>query len=119
MLFVAEYSLGWDGLEAAAAKRLEWPEVRPETFRFVSEYIWHDGDTPFRGIAIIDVESVEDLHHFVLHYGSTVRMRIHPATDVMSGIETTMGAAETAPAKKAARPGAPGQPSKKKRRAKR
>jgi hypothetical protein len=88
MLFVAEYRMDWDGLEDAIAKRLEWGEVKPDSFRYVGEYFWHGGDPPFRGVAIVDVESVEDVHAFVLHYGKSVSWDIHPATDVMTGIGT-------------------------------
>ena len=88
MLFVAEYELSWDALEAVVAKRLEWNAVQPDGFRFVGEYIWQDRDPPFRGLAIIDAASVEALNAFVLHYGPTLTMRIYPATDVASGIAT-------------------------------
>jgi len=86
MLFVAEYEVSWEGLEAAVSKRLEWDEFKPEGFRFLGEYTWHEGTPPFRGVAIFEADSVEDVHAFVLHYGPTVVMRVHPATDVMTGI---------------------------------
>jgi hypothetical protein len=86
MLFVAEYTLDWEDVETAAAKRLEWGEVQPESFRMVGEYVWHNGEPPFRGMAIIEAASIEDLHSFVLHYGETLRMHLYPATDVMGGI---------------------------------
>ena len=88
MLFVAEYELNWDALEDAVAKRLEWGEVKPDSFRYVGEYFWHDGDPPFKGVVIMEVETVDDVHSFILHYGPTMRWRIHAATDVLSGIET-------------------------------
>ena len=88
MLFVAEYELTWEALEAAIAKRLEWDESQPEGFRFVGEYVWQEGDPPFRGIAIIEAEHVEALNSFVLHYGPTLKVRIHPASDVVSAIST-------------------------------
>jgi hypothetical protein len=90
MLFVAEYSVSWDGLEAAVAKRLEWGELKPETFKYLGEYTWHDGDPPFRGVTIFEAESVEDVHAFVLHYGPTIQLKVHSATDVMSGIQTLL-----------------------------
>jgi hypothetical protein len=86
MLFVAEYEIGWEQLEAAVAKRLEWDELRPEGFRFVGEYIWHDRDPPFRGVAVIDADSVEVLNSFVLHYGPSLKIQIHAASDVTSSI---------------------------------
>ena len=86
MLFVAEYSLTWESLEAVVAKRLEWDDVRPEGFRFVAEYVWQQGDPPFRGIAVIDADEVESLNSFVLHYGPSLQMHIRPATDVGSAI---------------------------------
>ena len=86
MLFIAEYELTWDSLEAAVAKRLEWSEVQPDGFRFVGEYVWQDRDPPFRGVAIIDADSVEALNSFVLHYGPTVKMHVHPASDVATGL---------------------------------
>jgi hypothetical protein len=86
MLFVAEYEFGWEMLEAVVAKRIEWGEAQAEGFRFVGEYVWQDHDPPFRGVAIIDADDVEPLNAFVLHYGPTLKIRLHPATDVASGI---------------------------------
>lgn len=82
MLFVAEYDLSWDALDAVVAKKLEWDEVAPEGFRFVGEYVWTDHDPPFRGIAVIETDDVQALNAFVLHYGPTIRVRIHAATDL-------------------------------------
>jgi hypothetical protein len=91
MIFVAEYELTWDNLEAAMAKRMEWDHVCPETFRFVGEYVWADGDPPFRGVAIFEADSVEDVNHFILHYGPTLKMATHPASDVVSAIASAAG----------------------------
>ncbi len=87
MLFVAEYELRWETLDAAVAKRIEWSEIQPDGFHFVGEYVWQDRDPPFRGIAIIDADSVEALNSFVLHYGPTLKMHVHPASDVATGLE--------------------------------
>jgi len=86
MLFVAEYTFTWGALSAVVAKRLEWGEVQPEGFRFVGEYVWQDREPPFRGIAIIEADDIEALNAFALHYGPTLQMAIHPASDVASGI---------------------------------
>jgi hypothetical protein len=91
MIFVAEYELSWDNLETAIAKRMEWDEVRPDTFHFVGEYVWSDRDPPFRGVAIFEADSVEDVNAFILHYGPTVKMSAHPASDVVSAIKGVMG----------------------------
>lgn len=91
MLFVAEYTFDWHSLEAVVAKRMDWDDIRPEGFRFVGEYVWKEGDPPFRGVVIIDADSVEDLNSFVLHYGPTLAMRIHPASDVASGVAMIAG----------------------------
>ena len=88
MLFVAEYELSWDALEAVIAKRLEWDEAMPDGFRFIGEYVWQDSDPPFRGVAIIEADSVEALNSFALHYGPTLRLRMHTASDVVSAIGT-------------------------------
>lgn len=88
MLFVAEYEFGWDALSAVIAKRIEWGEALPEGFRFVGEWVWANGEPAFRGVAVVEVEGVEALDAFVLHYGPTLTMRIHPATDVATGIAT-------------------------------
>lgn len=88
MLFVAEYELSWEALEAVIAKRLEWDEAMPDGFRFVGEYVWQDSDPPFRGVAIIEADSVEALNSFSLHYGPTLRVSVHPASDVVSAIST-------------------------------
>lgn len=89
MLFVAEYDLTWDTLEAVMAKRLEWDAARPEGFRFVGEYVWQDREPAFRGVAIIEADNVEALNSFCLHYGPSLKIRIHPASDVVSAIATT------------------------------
>ncbi|RMG15160.1 MAG: hypothetical protein D6731_08910 [Planctomycetota bacterium] len=86
MLFVANYEVTWEALETAVAKRLEWNEAKPDSFRYVGEWVWHEGDPPFRGVAVVEVGSVEDLNAWVLHYGETLSLRIRPATDVVSGI---------------------------------
>ena len=92
MLFVAEYDLDWDALDAAVAKRLEWEDAKPEDFRFLGEYVWQDRQPPFRGVAIIEADSVEAINSFVLHYGPTLRVEIHPASDVLSAIGMTQEA---------------------------
>jgi hypothetical protein len=86
MLFVAEYEFGWEALSTVVAKRLEWGQAQPDGFRFVGEYIWQDRDPPFRGVAVIEAGEVEALNAFALHYGPTLKMVIHAATDVQSGI---------------------------------
>jgi hypothetical protein len=86
MLFVAEYEFGWESLSAVVAKRLEWDAAQPDGFRFVGEYIWQDREPPFRGISVIEADGVEALNAFALHYGPTLKMAIHPASDVQSGI---------------------------------
>ncbi|MBI4514372.1 MAG: hypothetical protein HY699_00970 [Deltaproteobacteria bacterium] len=91
MLFVAEYELNWPSLDAAIAKRLDWNEVQPEGFRFVGEYVWQNGEPPFRGVAIIEADSVEALNSFVVHYGPTLKMNVHPASDVVSAISLAGG----------------------------
>ena len=73
-------------LSAVVAKRLEWDAAQPEGFRFVGEYIWQNREPPFRGFAVIEAKDVEALNAFALHYGPTLRMAIHPATDVHSDI---------------------------------
>jgi len=96
MLFVAEYELSWDTLEAAMAKRLEWDEAKPDDFRFVGEYVWPDRDPPFRGVAIIEAGSVEAINSFALHYGPALKIRVHPASDVVSAINGVAAPAATA-----------------------
>ena len=86
MLFVAEYEFGWEALSTVVAKRLEWGHAQPDGFRVVGEYIWQEREPAFRGIAVIDAREVEVLNAFALHYGPTLKMMIHPATDVQSGI---------------------------------
>jgi hypothetical protein len=86
MLFVAEYEFGWDALSTVVAKRLEWDAAQPDGFRFVGEYIWQDREPPFHGVAVIEAADVHALNAFALHYGPTLRMVIHAATDVQSGI---------------------------------
>ncbi len=97
MLFVAEYEFSWDTLEAAMARRLEWDAMKPDAFRYVGEYIWQDGEPPFRGIAIFEAESVDDVNAFVLNYGPTLVMKVHPASDVVSAIASFPGAKAAEP----------------------
>jgi Domain of unknown function (DUF3303) len=97
MLFVAEYELSWEMLEAAVAKRLEWQHAQPRGFRFVAEYVWPDADPAFRGVAVIEADSVAALNSFALHYGPALRMRLHPASDVVSAIRLFKGEEAAAP----------------------
>ena len=97
MLFVAEYEFGWEALSTVVAKRLEWGHVQPDGFRFVGEYIWQQREPAFRGIAVIEAREVEVLNAFALHYGPTLKMVIHPATDVQSGIAMLHDAQSGAP----------------------
>jgi hypothetical protein len=87
MLFVAEYEFDWDALSTVVAKRLEWGEALPDGFRFVGEYVWPQREPAFRGVAIIDVDDVQALNAFVLHYGPALCVTIHPASDVHTGIQ--------------------------------
>ncbi len=96
MLFVAEYELQWEALDAAIAKRLEWDTTMPEGFRFVGEYVWQDGEPPFRGVAIFEADHVEAINSFALHYGPTLKIRVHPASDVVSAIGGAPSGRETA-----------------------
>ena len=96
MLFVAEYEVAWESLETAVAKRLEWDAVCPDDFRFVAEYVWPDSPAPFRGIAVFEAGSVDAVNSFRLHYGATLHMRIHPASDVVSAIGRLAGASPPA-----------------------
>ena len=103
MLFVAEYEFGWESMPSVMAKRMEWPEMQPEGFRFVGEYIWTDREPPFRGIAVIEAADATALNAFALHYGPTLKMAIHPASDVMSGIAAlSAGSAASEPARRRA-----------------
>ncbi len=91
MVFVAEYSFAWDALSTVVAKRLEWDDAQPEGFRFVGEWVWKDREPAFRGVAVIEVDDVEALNAFALHYGSTITMSFNAASDVMSAL-TQVGA---------------------------
>ncbi len=105
MLFVAEYELQWETLDAAIAKRLEWDTAMPEGFRFVGEYVWQDGHPPFRGVAIFDADSVEAINSFTLHYGPTLKMQVHPASDVVSAISGAGSGSPRRPARRRAAAG--------------
>jgi hypothetical protein len=103
MLFVAEYELNWDTLDAAIAKRLEWDDAKPDGFRFVGEYVWQDSNPPFRGVAIFEADSVEAINAFTLHYGPALTVRVHPASDVVSAIGN-VGAGNAAARRQRTRP---------------
>jgi len=86
MRFALEYEVGWDQLEQAIAKRIDWDEVQPEDFRFECEYIWPDPGGGFRGVAIADVGSSAALNSLIFHYGPVLKIRVSPASDVLSSI---------------------------------
>jgi hypothetical protein len=92
MLFVAEYPFPWDARPTVAAKRLEWDAAQPDGFRFVGEWVWKDREPAFRGVAVLEVDDVGALNAFALHYGATITLSFHAASDVMSAI-TQIGAA--------------------------
>jgi len=87
MLFVAEYEFTWELLEAVIAKRLEWDAEKPDDFRFIGEYVWQDHDPPFRGVVVVEADSVGALNAFALHYGPTLKVKVHPASDVVAAIQ--------------------------------
>lgn len=97
MLFVAEYSFVWDAIATVAAKRLEWDTVQPDGFRFVGEWVWKDREPAFRGVAIVDVDGVEALNAFALHYGATLALTFHPVSDVVSALSHLGARAADAP----------------------
>ena len=86
MRFALEYSLAWDHLDQAIAKRIDWDEVQPGDFRFEAEYVWPDADGGFRGVAIVEVGSVAALNSLIFHYGPVLKLRASPASDVLSSI---------------------------------
>ncbi len=86
MRFALEYEVGWEQVELAIAKRIAWDDAQPDDFRFEAEYIWPSGEG-FRGVAVAEVGSVASLNAIIAHYGPTLRMRAHPASDVLSTIE--------------------------------
>lgn len=88
MLFVAEYEFTWEMLEAVIAKRMEWDTEKPDDFRFVGEYVWQDHDPPFRGVVIVEAGSVDALNAFALHYGPTLKVKVHPASDVVAALHS-------------------------------
>ncbi len=91
MLFVAEYEFSWELLEAVIAKRLEWDAEKPDDFRFIGEYVWQDHDPPFRGVVVVEADSVDALSAFALHYGPTLKVKVHPASDVVAAIRAIGG----------------------------
>ena len=99
MLFVAEYEFTWDMLEAVITKRLEWDTEKPDDFRFIGEYVWQDHDPPFRGVVVVEAQSVDALSAFALHYGPTLKVRVHPASDVVAAIRALGGSRPTKPAR--------------------
>lgn len=96
MLFVAEYTFAWEALATVAAKRLEWNAAQPEGFRFVGEWVWKEREPAFRGVAVVDVDDVEALNAFALHYGATLAVTFHPASDVVSALTQVRGGAKAA-----------------------
>lgn len=93
MLFVAEYDLDWEMLDAAIAKRLEWDYAIPDGFRYIGEYVWQERSPAFRGVVIFEADTVEAINSFTLHYGPTLKIRVHPASDVVSAIRTARSGA--------------------------
>jgi len=105
MLFVAEYELSWEMLEAVIAKRLEWDAEKPDDFRFIGEYVWQDHDPPFRGVVVVEAGSVEALNAFKLHYGPTLKVKVHPASDVVAALHRlgNVRAAKASPRRRTAK----------------
>ena len=86
MRFALEYVVGWDQLEQAIAKRIDWDEVQPDDFAFEAEYMWPDADGGFRGVAIAEIGSNTSLNTLIFHYGPVLKLRVSPASDVLSSI---------------------------------
>ena len=86
MRFALEYKIGWEQLEQAIARRIDWDEVQPDDFKLESEYIWPDAGGGFRGLAIAEVGSAAALNTLIFHYGPTLELRASPASDVLSSI---------------------------------
>jgi hypothetical protein len=91
MLFVVEYTIAWTELDTVLAKRMEWEAVKPPSFRYIGEWVWQEADPPFRGMAVVEAEDVDSLNAYVLHYGPSVKVKIHPATDVPSAMKQATG----------------------------
>ena len=100
MLFVVEYTIAWTDLDTVLAKRMEWEAVKPSSFRYVGEWVWQESDPPFRGMAVVEAEDIDALNAYVLHYGPSVKVKIHPATDVPSAMKQASGGRAAAPAKR-------------------
>lgn len=99
MIFVIEYTVAWADLDTVLAKRMEWEGVRPAGFKYVGEWVWQQAEPPFRGMAVVEADSIDVLNAYVLHYGPSIKVQIHPATDVPTAMKQAMGGAERAPAK--------------------
>ncbi len=86
MRFALEYVVGWEQLDEAIAKRIDWDEVQPDDFRFEAEYIWPAAEGGFRGLAIAEVGSAAALNSLLFHYGPVLVVRASPASDVLESI---------------------------------
>jgi hypothetical protein len=89
MLYLARYEIDIDHIETAMAKRMEWDDLAPDSFKILCEYTVHGQPPPFGGFFVFETDDVEDLNFLLLYYGKTVRLDIRPCSDVLSAMEMT------------------------------
>ena len=87
MLFLAHYKIDWEHLETAMVKRLEWDEIKPDTFTIINEYVVNGHPDAVTGIMIFDVQNNEDISALTMFFGSTVTFDVRPCSDVKSAIQ--------------------------------
>jgi hypothetical protein len=89
MLFLGTYQVKLENLETAMAKRLEWDDVAPESFKIVAEYTVHGKPPPFTGVMIFETSDLSDVNYLIMYFGGTAEWDIRPCSNVLETIEMT------------------------------
>ena len=89
MLFLANYEIPLENLDAAIAKRLDWDVASPEGMKLVGEWVQHGSGAVVRGVVVFETNDPADIQQMILYYGKSVTFDVRPASDVPSAVERT------------------------------
>ena len=89
MLFLANYEIPLENLDAAMAKRLDWEVAAPETMKIVGEWVAHGSGEIVRGVVVFETSDPADIQQLVLYYGKSVTFDVRAASDVPAALERT------------------------------
>jgi hypothetical protein len=89
MLFLGNYEIKLENLDAAVAKRLDWDVAAPEGMKLVGEWVSHGSGDVVRGVVVFETNDPADIQSMILYYGTAVKFDVRPASDVPSAVERT------------------------------